>query len=69
MYNSLRNGDFGKCDSEVEQFREHCHQLFPYANYFSKNTEVLSNDQPDSWNCQNDNVAGYDMSESADIEH
>ncbi|GAB6026014.1 N-alpha-acetyltransferase 15, NatA auxiliary subunit [Chamberlinius hualienensis] len=31
---SLRNGDLGSCDAQIEAYREKCHHLFPYTVAF-----------------------------------
>lgn len=32
---SLRCGDFGKCDESAVDFKDRCHELYPYAAAFS----------------------------------
>ena len=34
VYESMKAGDFGKCDAETESFKEKCHSLFPYTKAF-----------------------------------
>ena len=35
---SLRRGDFGKCETVSCDFKERCHELYPYALAFSTPT-------------------------------
>jgi len=41
---SLRRGDFGKCDTVACDFKERCHELYPYALAFST---PIDNNTPD----------------------
>lgn len=40
MLDSLRDGDFGPCEKEIEQYIEACRKKFPYAIAFKPASEL-----------------------------
>ncbi|XP_071055801.1 N-alpha-acetyltransferase 15, NatA auxiliary subunit isoform X2 [Onthophagus taurus] len=42
ILNSLKRGDFGRCDDEVESYIEKCHKMFPYSVVFRPPGESTS---------------------------
>jgi hypothetical protein len=46
VLDSLRDGDFGPCENETEQYIEACRAKFPYAIAFKPPAEVGEEGQP-----------------------
>lgn len=55
VLNSLIRGDFGKCDTYIEKFKDKCHIRFPYTAAFQlisiKSPNENNHVPPDQDNC------------------